>query len=145
MGARAPQAFTRHLKGACTDINGQDFGTWVEVCQVIGADTGPAACVQNPERSAGLGSTAMALAVHIGVGPAPVVSRRRTILNWVAGIGKAVVERAHHGSGGITGLSPGCQKLLRGLGARASHCNTGIKQQAANICSKHGLPSSSPP
>ena len=106
MAAGTAQPLAGHLQGAGRDIHRQDLGPRIEMGQVVGADPGAATGIQDPQglpggprrrQRAGAGGSGR---IHA---PAPVVSRRRAVLEGITGVGKAVVEGAHHRGGGIGG------------------------------------------
>ena len=105
-GAGAASALPGHLQSPGADIHRKHRRAWVEVTEVIGADTGAAAGIQNSPAAgaaAGPGGQAAGGCCPGTVNaPAPVVTGRWPVLKGVARVGEAVVEGAHHRRGGIT-------------------------------------------
>ena len=127
-------AFPRHRQSPITDVHPEHVSTRIEMAEVIGAHPGSATGIEDPRRLHPCRDRAVHSGQNAAMTPAPVVSRWRSVLQWIPREGEAVIKRTHHGSRSITGLGVGHAALISRL--RAFHVRPVDPLQHRKAC-KH--------
>ena len=137
-------AFPRHRQRPITDVHPQHVSTRIEMAEIVSADSGAAASIENSRPLHPRWDSSVHRGQNAAVTPTPVVSGGRSVLKRIPWKRKAVIERTHDRSRSITGLRVGHAAQIRRL--RAFHATPNEHPQHRKAC-KHlfmGLQSSIP-
>ena len=95
------QSLPGHRQCPIADVDPQNLGTWIEMAEVVGADTGAAAGIQDPWLLRPCWQRPMHGSQDALMAPAPVVPGWWAVLQRITGKRETVVEGADHRSGGV--------------------------------------------